>query len=172
LSGDHTAVTKGVVEELEVWFLEKTFSWPFWIGRVRDDNIERVLVVLKEFKTISDVYFDSRVLESDSHGGQVFLRKTNDGLIDVAKNSFLDTRVFNNFTKNTTVSPTDNEDLLGIRVRVHGEMGNHFLIPTINPPKPNWVIRKLVPLSSLNNPVKNKHVSVIGTFKDQDILVL
>jgi hypothetical protein len=51
------------------------------IGRVSDDDIEAVDLVLKESESVSDVDLDLGVLESSSHGGQVLLGNTDDSLI-------------------------------------------------------------------------------------------
>jgi hypothetical protein len=91
LSGDNAAFAKGAEEQLEVGFLEKGFRWAFRIGasvrgemggkvRVGDDDIERVFVILEEFKAVSNVDLDSRMLEPHGHRGKVFLRDLDDGL--------------------------------------------------------------------------------------------
>ena len=50
-------------------------------------------------------------------------------LVNVAKNGLLDRLVLDNLTKNTTVTTTNNEDLLWVRVGVHGQVGDHLLVP-------------------------------------------
>jgi hypothetical protein len=48
------------------------------------------------------------------------LWNTRYNLVDVAEGGFLDGRMFDDFTKNTTVSATDDENLLRIGMGVHG----------------------------------------------------
>jgi hypothetical protein len=38
--------------------------------------------------------------------------------------------VLDGFTEDTAVTTADDEDLLGVGVGVHGEMGDHFLVST------------------------------------------
>lgn len=52
-------------------------------------------------------------------------------LVDVAESGFLDGRMFDDFTKNTTVSTTDDENLLRIGMGVHGEVCDHLLVPIV-----------------------------------------
>lgn len=69
LSRQVTALLQGVLEELEVWWLEKGLSGTDWVGRVSDDDIVLVLVVGEELESISDVYGDSRVVVTFGHVG-------------------------------------------------------------------------------------------------------
>lgn len=49
-------------------------------------------------------------------------------LVNVAEDGLLDGLVLDNLAQDTTVSASDNEDLLRVRVRVHGEVGDHLLV--------------------------------------------
>lgn len=69
-----------------------------------------------------------RVLKSNAHPRQVFLRQPDHGLIDVAQHSRFDGRVFDHFTENAAVATPDDEHTLWVRVGVEGEVGDHFLV--------------------------------------------
>jgi len=81
-------------------------------------------------------------------------------LIDVAEDSLLDALVLDDLTQHTTVTAANDKDLLGLRVRVHGQVGNHLLV------------RELIALSALDDVVQNQDTAMIGRLEDQDILVL
>lgn len=49
-------------------------------------------------------------------------------LVDVAENSLLDGLVLDDLAEDTAVTTADDEDLLGVGVGVHGEVGDHFLV--------------------------------------------
>ena len=68
--------------------------------------------------------------------------------------------MLDDLTKNTTVSATDDQDLLGVWVRVHGQMGDHLLVC------------ELIPLSALDDIVENQDSAIVGRFEDEDILIL
>src|SRR5437762_2669478 len=91
-------------------------------------------------------------------------------LINVTESSFFNTRMFNNLTKNTTISTANNQHLFRIRMRIHSEMSNHFLIPKINL-HTSVALRKFITFSSLNDAIENKNIAVIGTFKHKNILI-
>lgn len=71
------------------------------------------------------------VLEANAHAGEVLLGDADDGLVDVAEDSFLDRLVLDDFTEDAAVTAADDEDLLGVGVGVHGEVGDHFLIAVL-----------------------------------------
>jgi hypothetical protein len=49
-------------------------------------------------------------------------------LINVAQDGLLDGLVLDYLAEDTAISTSDNEDLLGVGVGVHGQVGNHFLV--------------------------------------------
>lgn len=49
-------------------------------------------------------------------------------LVNVAKDGFLNTLVLDNLTQHTTITTTDDKNLLRVRVGVHGEMSDHLLV--------------------------------------------
>lgn len=81
LSRDDTTLLESTKEELEVWLLEESLGWALWVGRVGDDDIELVLVVVKELESISNVDLDLWVLVRDSHSWEELLGETDDGLV-------------------------------------------------------------------------------------------
>lgn len=80
-------------------------------------------------------------------------------LIDVAKDGLLNTLVLDDLTEDTSITTTDDEDLLWVWVRVHGQVGDHLLVC------------ELIALSTLNDVVEDEDVSVVGGLEDEDILV-
>ena len=68
--------------------------------------------------------------------------------------------MLDDLTENTSITTTDDEDLLWVWVRVHGQVGDHLLVC------------ELVALSALDDVVEDEDVSVVGGLEDQDILVL
>ena len=80
LSRDDTTLLKSTKEELEVWLLEQSLGWTLWVGRVGDDDIELVLVVVEELESISNVDLDLWVLVADGHSWEKLLGETDNGL--------------------------------------------------------------------------------------------
>lgn len=128
MRGDDTSFTEGVAQELEVGLLEQALGGTLRVRAVGDDDIELVLLVREELEAVADVDLDVGVLEANAHAGQVLLGDTDDGLVNVAENGLLDGVVLDNLTENTTVTTTDDEDLLGVGVGVHGQVSDHLLV--------------------------------------------
>lgn len=55
LSSNDTALSQCVVEQLEVRLLEKALGGSNRVGRVSDDDVEAVLVLLKELEAVANV---------------------------------------------------------------------------------------------------------------------
>lgn len=68
--------------------------------------------------------------------------------------------MLDDLTEDTAVTATNNQDLLGVRVRVHGQVGDHLLVG------------ELIPLSALDDIVQDQDGTVVGRLKDQDVLIL
>ena len=49
-------------------------------------------------------------------------------LVNVAEDGLLDGLVLDDLTEHTTVTTTDDQDLLGVGVGVHGEVSDHLLV--------------------------------------------
>jgi hypothetical protein len=160
LRGNNTALAEGIVEQLEVGLLEQGLSRTLGVGRVSDDDVEGVLVVVEELEAVADVNLNLGVLEASSHLGQVLLGEADDGLVDVAEDGLLDALVFDDLAEDAAVAATNDEHLLGVGVRVHGQVGDHLLV------------RELVPLCALDDVVQDQDIAVVGRLKDQDVLVL
>lgn len=160
MSGDDTVLGEGFIEKLKVGLLEEGLGRTIGVRRVGDDNIELVLVVLEELEAVTDVLLGLGVGEANAHAGQVLLGDTNDGLINVAEGGLLDALVLDNLTEDTAVAAANNQDLLGVGVGVHGEVGDHLLVG------------ELVALGALDSVVQDEDGAVVAALEDEDILVL
>jgi hypothetical protein len=160
LGSDDTSLAKGRLQQLEVGLLEEALSGSLGVRAVSDDNIELVLAVLEELEAVTNVGVGVGVLEANGHAGQVLLGNTDDSLIDVAQSSLLDRGVLDDLTEDTAVTATNDKDLLGVGVGVHGEVGDHLLVG------------ELIALSALDNVVQHKNGTVVAALEDEDILVL
>jgi hypothetical protein len=159
LGGDDAALAESALEELEVGLLEQRLGGALGVGGVGDDDVELVLVVVEELEAVADVDLDVGVLVADGHAGQVLLGKTDDSLVDVAENGLLNAVVLDDLTEHTAVAATDDEDLLGVGVREHSQVGDHLLVG------------ELVALGALDDVVEDEHHAVVGGLKDEHILV-
>lgn len=160
MGSDDTALAEGVVEKLEVRLLEEALSRAFGVGGVGDDDIESVLVVIEELEAIADVDGALGVGKTSGHAGEELLGDADDGLVNVAKDSLLNAVVLDDLAEDTAVTTTDNENLLGVGVGVHGKVCNHLLVG------------ELVALGALDDVVEDEDGSVVGGLEDKNILVL
>lgn len=160
LGGDDTALGESIVKKLEVGLLEEGLGGTIGVRRVGDDNIELILVVLEELEAVTDVLAGLGVGEADAHAGQVLLRDADDGLVNVAEGSLLDALVLDNLTEDTAVAAADNQDLLGVGVGVHSEVGDHLLVG------------ELIALGALDGVVQDQNGAVVAGLEDEDVLVL
>jgi hypothetical protein len=160
LGRNDTALSQGALQQLKVRLLEQSLGRALRVGAVSDDNIELALLVVEELEAITNVGGDVGVLVANGHTGEVLLGKTDDSLVNVAEDGLLDTLVLDDLTEDTAVTTTDDEDLLGVGVRVHGQVGDHLLV------------RELVTLGALDDIVEDKDHAVVGRLEDEDILVL
>ena len=99
-------------------------------------------------------------------------------LVNVTQRGLLDALMFDHLAEYPTISATDDEHLLGVRMRVHGEVRDHLLVPdhpsiSVLEPVPRFCIlvcsfqrktkesggaehqREFVPLGALNNVVQH-----------------
>ena len=160
MGGDNTAIAQSIAQELAVGLLEEALGGALGIGAVGDDDVELVLAVLEELEAITNVGVGVGVLEANGHAGQVLLGNTDDSLIDVAQSSLLDRGVLDDLTEDTAVTATNDKDLLGVGVGVHGEVGDHLLVG------------ELITLGALDNVVQDENGTVVAALEDEDILVL
>jgi len=159
LSRDDSVVSKSVLHELKETLLEQGLGRSNRVRRVSDDHIKGVDLVLQVRETVTNVDVDVGVLEANSHVGQVLLGNTGNSLVNFAKDNFLNAIVLDNFTEHTTITTTNNKDLLGVWVRVHSQVGDHFLV------------REFITLSALNDTIENQDVTIVGGLENKDILV-
>lgn len=80
-------------------------------------------------------------------------------LIDVAEDGLLNAVMLDDLTEDTAITTTDDEDLLGVGVGVHGEVGDHLLVG------------ELITLGALDDIVEDEDVAMVSGLEDQDILV-
>lgn len=160
MGSDDTSLAKGRLQQLEVRLLEEGLGGTLRVGAVSDDNIELVLAVLEELEAVTNVGVGVGVLEANGHAGQVLLGNTDDSLVDVAQSSLLDGSVLDDLTEDTAVTATNDEDLLGVGVGVHGKVGDHLLVG------------ELIALGALDNVVQDENGTVVAALEDEDILVL
>lgn len=160
MRGDDTTLAQGAVEQLEVGLLEERLGGALGVGRVGDDDVELVLAVGQELEAVADDGLDSRVLEADAHAGQILLGQANDGLVNVAQDGLFDALVLDDLAQDAAVAATDDQDLLGVGVRVHGQVGDHLLVA------------ELVALGALDDVVKDQDGAVVGRLEDEHVLVL
>ncbi|KAH3662402.1 hypothetical protein OGAPHI_005654 [Ogataea philodendri] len=160
LSGDDTFLGESVVKKLEVWFLEQRLCRTFWVRGVGDDHVKTILVVVQELETVSDMDSDLWVGVRFGHLWEVFFGNGNDVLVNVTQNGFLDTLVLDDFSKDTTISSSNDQHLLRVWMGVQSKMGNHLLVG------------KLVSFGGLDDSVQNQDVTIVRGLEHQHILVL
>lgn len=131
LCSNDAALLQRAVEKFEVGFFEERLCGAFWIGAVGDDDVELILFVCKECKAVTDVGADIWVLEPNGEAGGVFFGKSDHSFVDVAKDGAFHGRVLDHLTEDATVATADDEDVLRVGVRVHGQVGDHFLVAAI-----------------------------------------
>jgi hypothetical protein len=160
LSSNDTALTKSIVEELEVALLEESLGGTIGVRGVGDDDVELVLVVVEELEAIANVGLGLGVLEAAGHGGEVLLGEADNSLVNVAEGGLLDTVVLDDLTENTAVTATNDKNLLGVGVGVEGKVSNHLLVG------------ELIALGALDDVVEDQNVAEVGGLEDEDVLVL
>lgn len=160
LGSDDTLFGKSLVKELEVRLLEERLGRTFWIRRVGDDTVKGILVLGKKLETVTNVNSDTFVFKALLHLLEVQLGDFGNHGVNVAKNGGFNSLVLKDFTKNTTVTTTNDEDLLRVGVRIESKMSDHFLV------------RKLVSFSGLDNTIQNKNVAVVSGFENENVLIL
>lgn len=111
LGGEDTLLGKSVLQELEKVRTKERFSRTIGVGGVSDDNVVLVGLVLQELETIANVDLDLGVLKANGHVGEVLFGDTGNSLVNVHKSGFLNTLVLDNFTKNTTITTTNDKNL-------------------------------------------------------------
>lgn len=68
--------------------------------------------------------------------------------------------MLDDFAEDTAIATANDQNLLGLRVGVHGQVGDHLLVG------------ELVILGALDDVVQDQDIAVLLRLEDQDILVL
>lgn len=111
LSREDTLFGKSVLQKLEEIRTKERFSGTIGIRGISDNNIVLVDLILQELETITDVDLDLGVFETNGHVGKVLLGDTRNGFININKSGFFNTLVLDNFTKDTTITTTNDKNL-------------------------------------------------------------
>lgn len=180
MRGDDTPISQRIPQQLKVRLLEKTLRGALRVRAISDDNIKLILAVLEELEAVTNVDAHVRVLEANAHTREVLLGDADDSLVDVAEDSLLDRLVLDDFAEDTAVAAADDKDFLGVGVGVHGEVGDHFLVPALYQHSAFQTYagtrrgnaRELITLSALDDIVEHKDGAVIAALEDKNILVL
>jgi hypothetical protein len=114
-------------------------------------------------------------------------------LVDITEDCLLNGVMFDHFAQDASIATPNDKDFLRIRVRIHSEVGDHFLIAMAVvshsklPPAYSFSttrhcssslwnegsdIRKFVPFRALDDIIQDQHSTVVTALKDQDILEL
>ena len=175
---NNTTLAESTAQQLKVWLLEESLGGALWVGGVGDDDVELVLLVLEELEAVTNDGLGLRVVKANGHAREVLLGQANDSLVNVAENGLLDAVVLDDLTEDTTVTTANDKNVLGVRVRVHGKVGDHLLVAMTMSIILSFMrllgvnVRELVALSALNDVVEHKNHTVVGGLEDEDILVL
>ena len=119
---------QGLVEEGEVRSLEQGLGRSDWVRRVGDDAVVGVLVFREELESVSDEDGNSWVLVAGRHVRKELLGHSDDGLVDITESDSLNGFVLEDLSDDTTISSSDNKDVLGVGVGSQRKMGNHLLV--------------------------------------------
>lgn len=157
LGGDDTLLGEGLFQELKVGLLEEGLGGALGVGGVSDDDVKGVLVLGKELEAVANVDSDTGVLETNGEVLEVLLGDTGDGLVNVTKHGGLNALVLDDLTEDTTVTTANDENLLGVGVRVEGKVGDHLLVG------------ELVALGDLDGTVENENVTVVGGLENENL---
>jgi len=128
LSRDCSALSERFLEKLEVRLLKERVGGSNGVGRIGDDNVPFVLLVVEVLESVTDEDSDTRIVKAGSHVREERLRNTRNSFVDVAKSSGLDLRVLEDLTKDSSISSSDDENLFGIGVGSERKVGDHFLV--------------------------------------------
>ena len=120
------------MQQLKIRLLEQRLCRPIRVRTVRNDNVELVLAVSQELEAVAHMRLNLWMLVPYAHAGQVLLGEADDGFVDVAEDCGFDGRVLDDFAQDAAVAAAYDEDFLGGGMRVHGEVGDHFLVASDN----------------------------------------
>lgn len=131
LSGEGTVLLESLLHEGEVRSLEEGGGRSDGVARVGDDDIEGVLDGGEVLESVGDLDGDSGVGEDVGHAGEEHLGDSGDGLVNVDKDDLVDRGVLEDLSDDSSITSSDDEDLLGVGVRGKGDVSNHLLVPEV-----------------------------------------
>jgi len=77
----HTPLSQRIVHELKIRLLEQTLGRPLGITAIGDNDVEFAAAISQELEAVADVCCYFRVAVAGGHGGEVFFREADDGLV-------------------------------------------------------------------------------------------
>jgi hypothetical protein len=119
---------ESLLHERKVRRLEERGGRADRVGRVGDDDVERVLDRRQVLEAVGNLDRHPRVRQDVGHPGQELLRHPRDGLVNVDEDDLLDRGVLEHLADDTAVAAADDEHLLRVRVRGHRDVGDHLLV--------------------------------------------
>ena len=178
----HPPISQRPIQQLKIRLLEQTLRRSLRVTTIRDDNIELIFPIGQELESVAYVHTNVRMSESYTHAWEVFLREPNHRFIDIAEHGLLDGGVFDDFAEDAAVAAADDEDALRVGVRVHRQVGDHFLV-TISSNEYHgrknrcriWRrenARKFIALGALDDIVEHEDNAVVAGLENEDILIL
>mmetsp|Transcript_36910 Transcript_36910/g.80794 ORF Transcript_36910/g.80794 Transcript_36910/m.80794 type:complete len:296 (+) Transcript_36910:2108-2995(+) len=160
LRANDAAFSQTLVHSFVKGGLKKNSSRTNGIRRVSNNDIKGGLVRIHKFSAVHDMNLHARIIISLGKRREILLGYFDDIGIELADHNLFHSRVLRHFAKDAAVSAANNKYLLGIRMRVQRDVGNHFLVG------------EFIAFSDLNDTIEYKHSTMILALEDQHVLIL
>jgi len=140
--------------------LEESSGGTNGIGSISNDNIKlaKVLRALDVLRSITADELHLLVVPGVSDLREVLLGAVNNHLVDLADVNLLDRLVLEDLADDTTVTTTDNQDSLGVRVREERDVSDGLLVS------------HFIEISDLDDTIKNEDIAKGLGLEDNDVL--
>lgn len=111
---------------IDVWHVFKCLWYIFlilrnlltdWVTAIGDYNVKLATMLLQELKTVAYVKRDFRVIQSDTHRGQVLFRYLQHFRIDFHLHDPFYLWMFGYFTSNSAISTSDYQNLAKVKTQ-------------------------------------------------------